>query len=54
VIASAPHPAGVSILRSRFEDNIIHPLDLLDDAAAPTLVAEQAFHPLGFGPILAA
>ncbi len=43
VIANAPHPAGVSILRSKFEDNTINPLGLLIAALPPTLVAVLAF-----------
>ena len=43
VIANAPNPAGVSILRSKFEDNTINPLGLLIGALPPTLVAVLAF-----------
>ncbi|QKO21115.1 putative Na+/H+ antiporter [Rhodoferax sp. BAB1] len=43
VIANAPNPAGVSILRSKFEDNTINPLGLLVGALPPTLVAVLAF-----------
>lgn len=43
VIANAPNPAGVSILRSKFEDNTINPLGLLIAALPPTLVAVLAF-----------
>jgi hypothetical protein len=43
VIANAPNPAGVSILRSRFEDGAISPLFLLLSALAPTAVAAAAF-----------
>lgn len=43
VIANAPNPAGVAILRGHFEDNTINPLGLLLAALAPTLVAVLAF-----------
>lgn len=43
VIANAPNPAGVAVLRGSFENNSIHPLGLLIGAAAPTLVAVLAF-----------
>ncbi|SER78207.1 putative Na+/H+ antiporter [Giesbergeria anulus] len=46
VIANAPNPAGVSILRGYFEDNAIHPLGLLVAALPPTLVAVLAFRVL--------
>ena len=39
VIANAPHPAGFSILKVRFEDEAINPLGLLVAAIPPTLVA---------------
>jgi hypothetical protein len=43
VIANAPNPAGVSILRSQFEDQTVSPLGLLLAALLPTLVAILAF-----------
>jgi Na+/H+ antiporter NhaD/arsenite permease-like protein len=43
VIANAPNPAGVALLRHRFEDQTIHPLGLLAAALPPTLVAVLAF-----------
>lgn len=43
VIANAPNPAGVSILKEKFTDNAIHPLGLLIAALPPTLVAMLAF-----------
>jgi hypothetical protein len=43
VIANAPNPAGVAILRGQFDDNTVHPLGLLLAALAPTLVAVLAF-----------
>ena len=46
VIANAPNPAGVSILRGSFEHNAIHPLGLLMAALPPTLVAILAFRVL--------
>lgn len=46
VIANAPNPAGVAILRGRFEDSTIHPLGLLIAALPPTLVAVLAFRVL--------
>ncbi len=42
VIANAPNPAGVAILRGKFEDNTIHPLGLLVAALPPTLVSVLA------------
>jgi hypothetical protein len=46
VIANAPNPAGVSILRGSFDDNTIHPLGMLIAALPPTLVAMLAFRVL--------
>lgn len=43
VIANAPNPAGVAILRASFADHTIHPLGLLAAALPPTLVAMLAF-----------
>jgi hypothetical protein len=43
VIANAPNPAGVAILRHRFPDGTVSPLGLLLAALAPTLVAALAF-----------
>ena len=43
VIANAPNPAGVAILRGSFEDNTVNPLGLLVAALPPTLVAVLAF-----------
>ncbi|MDI4635278.1 putative Na+/H+ antiporter [Pelomonas sp. V22] len=43
VVANAPNPAGVAILRGRFEDQTINPLYLLLAALPPTLVAVLAF-----------
>ncbi len=43
VIANAPNPAGLAILRSRFDDASVHPLGLLLGALAPTIVAALGF-----------
>jgi hypothetical protein len=43
VIANAPNPAGVALLRKGFNDGSIGALGLLAGAAAPTLVAAIAF-----------
>ncbi len=43
VIANAPNPAGVALLRCRFDDETIAPLGLLLGALPPTLVAALAF-----------
>ncbi|CAD5366296.1 Membrane protein [Rubrivivax sp. A210] len=43
VIANAPNPAGVAILRGKFDDDTIHPLGLLAGALPPTAVALLAF-----------
>jgi predicted cation transporter len=43
VIANAPNPAGMSILRSKFDEGAVHPLGLLLAAIPPTLVAIIAF-----------
>ncbi|BAL27336.1 putative Na+/H+ antiporter [Azoarcus sp. KH32C] len=43
VIANAPNPAGVAILRERFPDNTVHPLGLLLAALPPTITAVLAF-----------
>ena len=43
VIANAPNPAGVAILKSSFEDETISPLALFLAALAPTFVAILAF-----------
>mgnify|MGYP001765988635 FL=1 len=43
VIANAPNPAGMAILRGHFEDGAVHPLGLLLAALLPTLVAAAAF-----------
>jgi Na+/H+ antiporter NhaD/arsenite permease-like protein len=43
IIANAPNPAGVAILRGHFKDGTVHPLGLLFAAIPPTLVAALAF-----------
>jgi len=43
IIANAPNPAGVAILRGKFSEGAIHPFGLLLGALAPTLVAVLAF-----------
>lgn len=46
VIANAPNPAGFSILKSKFDEQAIHPLGLLIAALPPTIVAIIAFRVL--------
>jgi predicted cation transporter len=43
VIANAPNPAGMSILRGKFDEGAVHPLGLLLAAIPPTLIAVIAF-----------
>ncbi len=43
VIANAPNPAGVSILKAHLDDQAVNPLSLLLSALPPTLVAMFAF-----------
>ncbi|WP_028310083.1 putative Na+/H+ antiporter [Derxia gummosa] len=43
IIANAPNPAAVSILRERFGDHTVQPLSLFLAAVLPTLVAICAF-----------
>ncbi|MDC8757221.1 putative Na+/H+ antiporter [Janthinobacterium fluminis] len=43
VIANAPNPAGMAILRGHFEHAAVHPLGLLLAATPPTIVAALAF-----------
>ncbi|WP_338416473.1 putative Na+/H+ antiporter [uncultured Sphaerotilus sp.] len=42
VIANAPNPAGISILRGHFDDGAVNPLGLLAAAIGPTVVAALA------------
>jgi hypothetical protein len=44
VIANAPNPAGVALLRSGFADGAVGALGLLLGALPPTLVAATAFY----------
>jgi hypothetical protein len=43
IIANAPNPAGIAILRAHFDEGVVSPLGLLLAALAPTLVAALAF-----------
>lgn len=43
IIANAPNPAGIAILREHFEDESVHPVGLLLAALPPTVVAALAF-----------
>ena len=43
IIANAPNPAGIAILRGHFEDETIHPVGLFLAALPPTIVAVIAF-----------
>ncbi|MCE1172247.1 MAG: putative Na+/H+ antiporter, partial [Azovibrio sp.] len=43
VIANAPNPAGMSILRGHFDEGSVNPLGLFVAAVPPTLVAILAF-----------
>lgn len=43
IIANAPNPAGVAILRQHFDEGVVHPLGLLLAALPPTLVAAAVF-----------
>jgi Na+/H+ antiporter NhaD/arsenite permease-like protein len=43
VVANAPNPAGLSILKERFSESAVQPLGLLAAALPPTLVAVAAF-----------
>lgn len=43
IIANAPNPAGIAILRGHFEDEAVHPLGLLAAALPPTAIAALAF-----------
>ncbi len=46
VIANAPNPAGFAILKSKFDEQAIHPLGLLIAALPPTIVTIIAFRVL--------
>lgn len=43
IIANAPNPGGIAILRDHFEDETIHPVGLFRAAWPPTVVAVIAF-----------
>ncbi|MDR0771198.1 MAG: putative Na+/H+ antiporter [Burkholderiales bacterium] len=43
VIANAPNPAGMAILKGRFEDETVNPLKLFLAALGPTIVAALIF-----------
>ena len=43
IIANAPNPAGVTILRGHFDDEAVHPAGLLAAAIGPTIVAALMF-----------
>ncbi|MBL0338754.1 MAG: putative Na+/H+ antiporter [Rhodospirillaceae bacterium] len=43
IIANAPNPAGISILRKYFDEKAVHPLKLFLAALPPTIVAALAF-----------
>jgi Na+/H+ antiporter NhaD/arsenite permease-like protein len=43
IIANAPNPAGIAILRGHFDGAAVHPIGLLLAASLPTLVAALAF-----------
>jgi hypothetical protein len=43
IIANAPNPAGIAILRGHFDDQTVRPMGLLLAALPPTIVAALAF-----------
>ena len=43
IIANAPNPAGIALLRQYFDESTVSPLGLLAAALPPTLVAAAAF-----------
>lgn len=43
IIANAPNPAGIAILRGHFEDEAVNPIGLLLAALPPTIIAALAF-----------
>ncbi len=43
IIANAPNPAGIAVLRQHFDEGVVHPIGLLVAALPPTLVAAAAF-----------
>jgi hypothetical protein len=43
IIANAPNPAGIAILRQHFDEGVVHPVGLLVAALPPTVVAALVF-----------
>lgn len=43
IIANAPNPAGIAILRGHFDEQTVHPIHLLLAALLPTIVAALTF-----------
>ncbi len=43
IIANAPNPAGIAILRGHFDDAAVHPMGLFLAALPPTIIAALAF-----------
>lgn len=43
IMANAPNPAGIAILRVHFKEASVHPLGLLLAAVPPTVIAALAF-----------
>ncbi|MDN5752042.1 MAG: putative Na+/H+ antiporter [Nitrosospira sp.] len=43
IIANAPNPAGIAILRGYFDDEAVHPMGLLLAALPPTIIVALAF-----------
>ena len=43
IIANAPNPAGLAILRGHFKDDTVHPARLFFAAVPPTVIATLAF-----------
>jgi hypothetical protein len=43
IIANAPNPAGIAILRQHFDEGVVHPMGLLVAALPPTVVAAATF-----------
>jgi Na+/H+ antiporter NhaD/arsenite permease-like protein len=46
VIANAPNPAGVAILKGQFDEGVVHAGKLLLAALPPTAIAAMAFQAL--------
>jgi Protein of unknown function (DUF1504). len=43
IIANAPNPAGLALLRGHFDNETVHPLGLFLAALPPTIMAALAF-----------